>query len=180
MPHWKVPTFECGTEQSGVNSTWLTRVYYQWHVCEASVDSFWCLGDHNTMLADYTAESLKSVHLFNNIHETSIKFRIRDARGWYFNRGKPGIMQILSTCPCSLISDEDKICELSSKILMATCGESGDRSMFSEFIAKNVQLYKMRNGYELSPSAAATFTRRKMADYLRSRVILRFIGNHRN
>lgn len=53
---------------------------------------------------------------------------------------------------------------------MATCGESGDRTMFSEFIAKNVQLYKMRNGYELSPSAAATFTRRKMAEYLRSQV----------
>jgi len=68
------------------------------------------------------------------------------------------------------LTDEDKINELSSKILMASCGESGDRSMFSEFIAKNVQLYKMRNGYELSPQATATFTRRKIAEYLRSRV----------
>lgn len=52
---------------------------------------------------------------------------------------------------------------------MAVSGEPGDATQFSEFIAKNIQLYKMRNGYELSPKAAATFTRRKLADYLRSR-----------
>lgn len=37
-------------------------------------------------------------------------------------------------------------------------------------MAKNVQLYKMRNGYELCPAAAAAWTRRNLADYLRSRV----------
>ena len=52
---------------------------------------------------------------------------------------------------------------------MAVSGESGDTSQFAEYIAKNIQLYKMRNGYELSPSAAANFTRRNLADYLRSR-----------
>ena len=41
---------------------------------------------------------------------------------------------------------------------------------FAEFVAKNVQLYKMRNGYELCPAAAAAWTRRNLADYLRSRV----------
>ena len=30
-------------------------------------------------------------------------------------------------------------------------------------------------GYELSPTAAANFTRKNLADYLRSQVILRFI-----
>lgn len=53
---------------------------------------------------------------------------------------------------------------------MAVCGEPGDTTQFAEYIAKNIQLYKMRNGYELSPSAAAAFTRRNLADSLRSRV----------
>lgn len=55
-------------------------------------------------------------------------------------------------------------------MVMAVCGDSGDTTQFSEFIAKNIQLYKMRNGYGLSPAAAANFTRRNLADYLRSRV----------
>jgi 20S proteasome subunit beta 4 len=53
---------------------------------------------------------------------------------------------------------------------MAVSGEAGDTAQFSEYIAKNVQLYKMRNEYELSPKAAAHFTRRNLAEYLRSRV----------
>jgi len=53
---------------------------------------------------------------------------------------------------------------------MAVTGESGDTTQFAEYIEKNIQLYKMRNGYELSPPAAANFTRRNLADSLRSRV----------
>lgn len=68
-----------------------------------------------------------------------------------------------------LIADEEKIHKLSNKLLMAVCGEAGDTVQFAEFIAKNIQLFKMRNGYELSPAAAACFTRRNLADYLRSR-----------
>nr|QBH72684.1 proteasome subunit beta type [Carausius morosus] len=66
-------------------------------------------------------------------------------------------------------SDEDKLYKISNKLVMAVSGESGDTTQFAEYIAKNIQLYKMRNGYELSPSAAASFTRRNLADYLRSR-----------
>ncbi|XP_011308263.1 proteasome subunit beta type-2 [Fopius arisanus] len=66
-------------------------------------------------------------------------------------------------------TDEHKIHKISDKLVMAVSGEQGDATQFSEFIGKNIQLYKMRNGYELSPKAAATFTRRKLADYLRSR-----------
>ncbi|XP_076647805.1 proteasome subunit beta type-2 [Halictus rubicundus] len=66
-------------------------------------------------------------------------------------------------------SDEQKIHKISSKLVMAVSGESGDAIQFSEYIGKNIQLYKMRNGYELSPNAAAWFTRRNLADYLRSR-----------
>ena len=53
---------------------------------------------------------------------------------------------------------------------MTAVGESGDTNQFAEFITKNIQLYKMQNGYELSPAGAANFTRRNLADYLRSRV----------
>ncbi|XP_015514090.1 proteasome subunit beta type-2 [Neodiprion pinetum] len=66
-------------------------------------------------------------------------------------------------------NDEQKIHKISDKLVMAVSGESGDTTQFSEYIGKNIQLYKMRNGYELSPKAAASFTRRNLADYLRTR-----------
>jgi len=65
-------------------------------------------------------------------------------------------------------TDHDKMLQLSDRLLMAVSGEPGDTVQFAEYIAKNIQLYKMRNGYELSASAAANFTRRNMADALRS------------
>lgn len=65
--------------------------------------------------------------------------------------------------------DHDKMYSLSDKILMGVVGDSGDAVQFSEYIAKNIQLYKMRNGYQLSPHAAANFTRRNLAEALRSR-----------
>ncbi|XP_052868963.1 proteasome subunit beta type-2 isoform X1 [Anopheles cruzii] len=68
-----------------------------------------------------------------------------------------------------LKDDENKISEVSDTVLMATMGEPGDRVQFTEYISKNILLYKMRNGYELGPKAAAHFTRRNLADYLRSR-----------
>ncbi|KXJ29047.1 proteasome subunit beta type-2 [Exaiptasia diaphana] len=64
--------------------------------------------------------------------------------------------------------DYDKMTQLSSKLLMLVSGESGDTTQFAEYIEKNVQLYKMRNGYELTPHAASNFTRRTLAEYLRS------------
>ncbi|XP_046858317.1 proteasome subunit beta type-2-like [Xenia sp. Carnegie-2017] len=65
--------------------------------------------------------------------------------------------------------DYDKMFTLSDKLLMLVVGESGDTVQFAEYIEKNIQLYKMKNGYELSPHAAANFTRKELADYLRSR-----------
>jgi len=66
-------------------------------------------------------------------------------------------------------SDEDKFYKLSDHLVMAICGEPGDTGQFAEFIEKNIQLYKMRNGFELSPKAAANFVQRNLAEYLRSR-----------
>jgi len=61
---------------------------------------------------------------------------------------------------------------ISDNVVMLTSGDVGDCLQFSEYIAKNLQLYKMRNGYELSPEAAANFTRRNLAESLRSRVCI--------
>uniref|UniRef100_A0A1B6HWR0 Proteasome subunit beta n=1 Tax=Homalodisca liturata TaxID=320908 RepID=A0A1B6HWR0_9HEMI len=66
-------------------------------------------------------------------------------------------------------SDDIKLHKLSEHLVMAAVGESGDKTQFAEYIAKNIQLYKMRNGYGLSPVAAANYTRRSLAEYLRSR-----------
>lgn len=42
--------------------------------------------------------------------------------------------------------DHDKMFKLSEKILLLCVGEAGDTVQFAEYIQKNVQLYKMRNG----------------------------------
>ncbi|XP_016936363.1 probable proteasome subunit beta type-2 [Drosophila suzukii] len=65
--------------------------------------------------------------------------------------------------------DQNKIHKVSDNLLISTVGESGDTEQFTEFIAKNIALYKMRNGYDLSPHASAHFTRKNLAEYLRSR-----------
>jgi len=64
--------------------------------------------------------------------------------------------------------DEEKFCKVSDQVMMAVCGEAGQTDNFSEYIQKNVKLYKMRFTYELSPKSTAHFTRRTMAEYLRS------------
>lgn len=52
---------------------------------------------------------------------------------------------------------------------MAAMGDTGDSIQFTEYISKNLALYKMRNGYELTPKSAAHYTRRVLATHLRSR-----------
>jgi len=87
-------------------------------------------------------------------------------------QGKDFVLLAADTkCARSVVTmkdDHDKMHKVSDNLLMAVCGESGDSVQFPEYISKNVQLYKMRNGYELSPHAAANFTRRNMAEALRS------------
>ena len=51
---------------------------------------------------------------------------------------------------------------------MQVIGESGDVSNFSDFAQRNMSLYKMRNGYELSPRATHFWLRKYIADALRS------------
>ena len=46
----------------------------------------------------------------------------------------------------SHFSDDDKTFKLADNLVMAVSGEPGDTVQFAEYIAKNIQLYKMRNG----------------------------------
>jgi 20S proteasome subunit beta 4 len=66
-------------------------------------------------------------------------------------------------------NDVSKIYSLSERLVMAVCGEPGDSVSFAEYVEKNINLYKMRNGFELSTRSAATFIRGTVAEYLRSR-----------
>ena len=65
--------------------------------------------------------------------------------------------------------DQDKLIRLGDQLGMVVCGEAGDTVYFGEYIQKNVILYRMRNGYSLSPHAAAHYTRKELAESIRSR-----------
>lgn len=66
--------------------------------------------------------------------------------------------------------DQQKFFKLDEYAGMVVCGEAGDTVYFSEFIQKNVVLYRIRNGYSMSPSAAANYTRHELAEALRKKV----------
>lgn len=66
-------------------------------------------------------------------------------------------------------SKEEKFRQLNSRALLAYSGEPGDTVNFAEFIQRNVQLYGVRNEKDLGVEAAAHWTRRALADSLRSR-----------
>jgi 20S proteasome subunit beta 4 len=66
--------------------------------------------------------------------------------------------------------EEDKFRSLSPHVVMAYSGEPGDTVNFAEYIKRNVQLYMIKNDLELGTEAAAHYTRRELADSLRSRV----------
>jgi 20S proteasome subunit beta 4 len=67
-----------------------------------------------------------------------------------------------------LKSDEEKIVDLDSHKIMSLSGPNGDRVAFSEYIKKNIALYTLRHDAALSTHAAANFTRKELANALRS------------
>ncbi|KAL7675138.1 hypothetical protein ACOME3_001405 [Neoechinorhynchus agilis] len=79
-------------------------------------------------------------------------------------------------------SNIDKLYELNDgRVAMITSGEDGDVARFSEYIARNVALYKVINQHELSPKAIASFARREMYTTLRSRshsIVYSLIGGY--
>ncbi|XP_047036192.1 proteasome subunit beta type-2-like [Helicoverpa zea] len=63
--------------------------------------------------------------------------------------------------------DENKLYHMSNDLVMGAIGDPGDRVQFAQFVAKNVQLYKMRNGYQLTAAAAVHFTRKTLMEALK-------------
>lgn len=68
-----------------------------------------------------------------------------------------------------LLDSDDKSRELSKHSLMTFTGEAGDTVQFAEYIQANIQLYAIRENYELSPQAVSSFVRQELAKSLRSR-----------
>ncbi|KFD59031.1 hypothetical protein M514_00194 [Trichuris suis] len=67
------------------------------------------------------------------------------------------------------ISREDnKFFPITSKTSMVGVGDGGDMDQFGEYIAKNMVLYEMRNGYPMSPKGVANFARREIVRNLRT------------
>ncbi|KAI8437989.1 hypothetical protein MSG28_010647 [Choristoneura fumiferana] len=67
-----------------------------------------------------------------------------------------------------LKDDEEKVHKISDSLLMGVNGDAGDTTQFAQYIAKNIQLYRMKNMYPLSVDAVVHFTRRNLADSLRN------------
>ncbi|CAG60147.1 uncharacterized protein GVI51_H09449 [Nakaseomyces glabratus] len=70
----------------------------------------------------------------------------------------------------SVLKDsDDKSRLLSPHTLMTFTGEAGDTVQFAEYIQANMQLYSIRENYELSPSAVSSYVRQELAKSIRSR-----------
>lgn len=69
-------------------------------------------------------------------------------------------------------STEEKFRELGNNVSMAYSGEPGEGVNFAEFVEANVKLYEMKNGIPLDTKAVAHYTRRLIADALRTKVFI--------
>lgn len=67
--------------------------------------------------------------------------------------------------------DEDKvffifiikqIVKIDNRKILALAGDAGDRVVFSEYIQKNLTLFRLRNSYEESTHSAAHFIRKEV------------------
>ncbi len=55
--------------------------------------------------------------------------------------------------------------ELDSHKLLANAGDVSDRSNFTEYIQKNMTLYRLNNDVELNTAAAANYIREEVGWY---------------
>lgn len=60
----------------------------------------------------------------------------------------------------------DKLYEVDD-FLLGVNGEPGDAMQFTQFIARNLQLYRLRNGYQLDATAVAHFIKNNLLDALK-------------
>ncbi len=65
--------------------------------------------------------------------------------------------------------DMDKTCNIDDHKVLGLGGPQADRKVFGEYCQKNLKLYALRNGIDLSNDAAAHWVRNQLAQSLRSR-----------
>ena len=70
---------------------------------------------------------------------------------------------------CVQKRSHDKSVILSKHALLSYNGDPGDAIQFAEYIRANINLYSITNGVDLSVKASANFTRRLLADALRTK-----------
>jgi len=63
--------------------------------------------------------------------------------------------------------DEDKIFDIDGSKMFALGGEHGDRNEFGQYMQKNIKLYTLRFGFNLTTQAIAQFTREELAEAIR-------------
>ena len=68
-----------------------------------------------------------------------------------------------------LKATDDKTIDLNTHNMIAFTGESGDTTQFAEHIKANVQLFGLREGYDMESSEIASFVRHELATSIRSR-----------
>ncbi|GAV29522.1 hypothetical protein PMKS-003023 [Pichia membranifaciens] len=68
-----------------------------------------------------------------------------------------------------LKASDDKTIDLNTHNMIAFTGESGDTTQFAEHIKANVQLFGLREGYDMESSEIASFVRHELATSIRSR-----------
>lgn len=66
-------------------------------------------------------------------------------------------------------SGHDRSIQLTRHALLAYTGDPGDATQFTELVARNIALDEIRDGRGKSVQACASFTRKMLADALRSR-----------
>lgn len=60
-----------------------------------------------------------------------------------------------------------QIVAIDNRKMLALVGDAGDRVVFSEYIQKNLTLFRLRNSFESSTHSAAHFIRKELAEALR-------------
>ncbi|CAB3239533.1 unnamed protein product [Arctia plantaginis] len=65
-------------------------------------------------------------------------------------------------------NDVNKLHDLTSKQVLGIIGDSGDTMQLTQFICKNLMLYQMKNGYQLSTEAVVHFIRKNVMESLKS------------
>ncbi|XP_064556259.1 probable proteasome subunit beta type-2 [Drosophila montana] len=69
-----------------------------------------------------------------------------------------------------LKDNNTKIRPISSNSMMAVVGNNGDTLHFADFIATNISLYEIRNGYDMDTPTVVHFTRNHILDNIRNKV----------